>query len=82
MRHKKIEISFELFTEICTAGWKGTAFCAEGLPEGAQLVRTYSDERAGVAVLIYEHESFGNLALGAEIPTLVVSFRTYLEPSE
>ena len=69
-------IDFQLLQEIITVGWQSKAECIRGVPVGARLVRTFTDVRRGVAALVFEHESFEQVRLGGEIPTLDVAHRT------
>lgn len=70
--HAMVWISFPLLQEIMTEGWEGDARCSKGLPEGARLVRTFTDEAKGVACLVFEHESFEWVPLGYELPMIDV----------
>jgi hypothetical protein len=74
-RYALVQIDLMLLQEIVTIGWNSNAECIEGVPVGARLVRTYTDEQRGVAGLVFEHESFAEIRLGAEIPPLEVVHR-------
>lgn len=37
MGTRQIQVTGELWQQVCTVGWKGTFECIEGLPEGARF---------------------------------------------
>lgn len=71
-RYAIVQISFGLLQELVTVGWTCNAKCSKGLPVGARLVRSYTDDRLGIGCLVFEHESFEPVKLGDEIPVLDV----------
>jgi hypothetical protein len=75
-QHVLVWIDFKLLQELATVGWTCNARCIKGLPMGARLVRSFTDERRGVAALVFEHESFDEVRLGEELPVIDVWFDT------
>jgi len=76
-----VAVSSELWQIICTVGWSaglnGTGIkCVEGLPEGAELVNSYYDWHRQTAMLVFRHESFTDLPIGAQYPELRVAHNT------
>lgn len=75
-RHAIVMISYSFLQEISTVGWQGTAKCVRGLPEGARLVSTFTDDSRNVACLVFEHDSFEPVEAGDKLPILPVVFET------
>ena len=85
MGTKQIQVSGELWQEICTVGWRATLECTEGLPEGATFcgasfehVSSASELRRLILVLAFEHPDWPEVELGEDVPVIkIVHERTY-----
>jgi hypothetical protein len=86
-RQVRISIDFLMLTQLLTGGnhtyaRRGNrvamwfpAYCVEGLPPDAELVRSYTDEARGCGVLVFEHESFEPVDPGNYPPELTPVFQ-------
>jgi hypothetical protein len=78
----RIAIGYEMLVEMLTAGWTsrpGWIECIRGLPEGAEFVYSYFDERTQLCWLGFSHPSFEPVELGAEVPIIQPLFRRHNE---
>jgi hypothetical protein len=68
-----VELSVELWQDFCTVGTKHGAFeVIEGLPEGAEFIRSWVDGPRGVVVMAFYHPSFKDVRLGEDVPRIGV----------
>lgn len=78
-RIRAVEVSRELWQDITTKGWHMdpdyVTFCAEGLPEGAELVNSFYDGHRRSAFLVFHHESFDDVPQSAELPAQEVVYK-------
>jgi len=70
-RIKIVKITEPLFRQMLTEGNEIHAKVIEGLPEGAELVKTHYDQR-GNLVLTYHHEDWEDVPFGAYAPEVGV----------
>ena len=81
MGKRAVEVSGELWQQICTAGWragdKAIVECIEGLPEDAVFYDV--EYRGGFEVLhfVFEHPDWPEVKPGRDIPVISVAYRSY-----
>lgn len=73
-RQKIVRVSLELLQATITSGWtlKNDVECIEGLPCGAKLLRSWTDE--GILYMVYSHPSFPAVDEGATIPDQPIQY--------
>ena len=71
---KAVPVSLKFWQQAITHGAVTCAKCIDGLPEGAQLVYSYFDGERQTAMLVFEHDDFDDLAIGAVIPPFIPTF--------
>lgn len=92
MGTRQIQVSGELWQQVCTVGWKGTFECTEGLPEGATFCGlSYKSHFFGslwheaphpkspnIIIFIFEHPDWPEIEPGEDAPIIdVVWEKTY-----
>lgn len=71
----RVPISSTLLFDMFTKGWEsGPIRCVDGLPKGARFINSYFDADKHVAFVVFEHESFADVAAGEIIPEIRVMF--------
>ena len=70
-----IRIDAELLQQLITVGELSPSRCVEGLPKGAELVSSFFDTHTNLAMLVFQHESFGYVESGGAIPRLGVTHK-------
>ena len=73
-RLKGVVVTPEAFQRFCTRGVTSHVKCVEGLPLGAKPRYSYMDVKVDYVVLVFEHESFEEVPLGATIPLMDCRF--------
>ena len=89
MGTKQIQVSGELWQEICTVGWRATLECTNGLLEGATFCgmsyksHFFEDalfreaphpESPHILVFIFEHPDWPEIEIGEDAPVLDITW--------
>lgn len=75
-RLKVIPVSIPFWEMVVIEGSVIRTKCVEGLPEGAMLVNSYYDGERQTVNLVYCHESFEDLPIGAILPKILPIFES------
>jgi len=80
MGKRAVQVSGELWQQICTVGWTGNRLeCIEGLPEGVTFHSAFYIPSVclGTHILtfVFEHPDWPKLELGEEIPMIEVVWK-------
>ena len=81
-RLRGVPASFKLWQQMVTEGnvIEGKITTTRGIPEGAELVRSFYDELRGIVIFVFYHASFDDVPAGWRIPEIDIEFRKdYLE---
>jgi len=83
-RLRQVQCSDVLLRDFLTQGFDGRLRCLEGLPEGAKPagVIVPIPHQSFIVGLLYEHESFEDVAPGEPIPVLRVEFGRIYEEND
>jgi len=78
-RIRGVEASTHFWQHTATEGWhmdpEYVTVCDIGLPEGAELIGSYHDGNRRTVVLVYHHESFDDVPIGADTPIRDVVYK-------
>lgn len=81
MKLAKISASHEFILQMMIQGWNAQfAECESGLPEGTELVYSYTSDSRQTVYFVVSHESFEDIKLGDDIPELRPQFRKWYSP--
>lgn len=76
MRLVHVRISHSFLLGMLTEGWHTEGVtCYQGLPEGARIIRSFTDDSIGCATLVVEHESFEEVPQWILPPVVEVWFK-------
>lgn len=77
----RVEIAIELLQELVTFGPRhAVEDVVKGLPTGAVLYDWGIDLKRRAVYMIFQHESFGQLKIGDQIPELAIHMRSIWIP--